>query len=236
MDYTVLEKSALFSGIPIKELCNDLNTVPHHIQRYDKGETIFHLMENASRIGIVLEGNVQAQKPFPNGSQINVSVRKAGELIGAAAAFSRSQKYPCDVVALESATILFFQREDISATILFFQREDILLLLQKDLRIMKNFISELATASFMLQQRLELMSYSGIAQKAAFYLLIQARQSGKNVIKIPGSVSNWAMVMNVSRSSLHRELKKLEADGLIAYAPPVIEIHDFDALQNVLSK
>ena len=224
MDYTVLEKSALFSGIPTKELCNDLNTVPHHIQRYDKGETIFHLMENASRIGIVLEGNVQAQKPFPNGSQINVSVRKAGELIGAAAAFSRSQKYPCDVVALDSATILFFQREDI------------LLLLQKDLRIMKNFISELATASFMLQQRLELLSYNGIAQKAAFYLLIQARQSGKNVIKIPGSVSNWAMVMNVSRSSLHRELKKLEADGLIAYAPPVIEIHDFDALQNVLSK
>ena len=224
MDYTVLENSALFSGIPTKELCNDLNTVPHHIQRYDKGETIFHLMENASRIGIVLEGNVQAQKPFPNGSQINVSVRKAGELIGAAAAFSRSQKYPCDVVALESATILFFQREDI------------LLLLQKDLRIMKNFISELATASFMLQQRLELMSYSGIAQKAAFYLLIQARQSGKNVIKIPGSVSNWAMIMNVSRSSLHRELKKLEADKLIAYAPPVIEIHDFEALQNVLSK
>ena len=224
MDYTVLEQSALFSGIPAKELCDDLNAVPHHIQRCDKGETIFHLMENASRIGIVLEGSVQAQKPFPNGSQINVSVRKAGELIGAAAAFSRSRKYPCDVVALESATIMFFQREDI------------LLLLQKDLRIMKNFISELATASYMLQQRLELMSYSGIAQKAAFYLLIQAQQSGKNVIKIPGSVSNWAMIMNVSRSSLHRELKKLEADGLIAYAPPVIEIHDFDALQNVLSK
>ena len=224
MDYTVLEQSALFSGIPTKELCNDLNTVPHHIQRYDKGETIFHLMENANRIGIILEGNAQVQKPFPNGSQINVSVRKAGELIGPAAVFSKSQKYPCDVVALDSATILFFQREDI------------LLLLQKDLRIMKNFISELATASFMLQQRLELLSYNGIAQKAAFYLLIQARQSGKNVIKIPGSVSNWAMIMNVSRSSLHRELKKLEADGLIAYAPPVIEIHDFEALQNVLSK
>ena len=224
MDYTVLEKSALFSGIPTKELCNDLNTVPHHIQRYDKGETIFHLMENANRIGIILEGNAQVQKPFPNGSQINVSVRKAGELIGPAAVFSKSQKYPCDVVALDSATILFFQREDI------------LLLLQKDLRIMKNFISELATASFMLQQRLELLSYNGIAQKAAFYLLIQARQSGKNVIKIPGSVSNWAMIMNVSRSSLHRELKKLEADWLISYAPPVIEIHDFEALQNVLSK
>lgn len=101
---------------------------------------------------------------------------------------------------------------------------------------MKNFMAELATATYMLQQRLELLSYSGIAQKAAFYLLIQARQSGKNVIRIPDSVSNWAMMMNVSRSSLHRELKELEAKKTISYAPPVIEILDQVALQDVLSK
>lgn len=99
--------------------------------------------------------------------------------------FSKSQKYPCDIVSLEPATIIVFRREAF------------LLLLQKDLRIMKNFMTELATTTYMLQQRLELLSYNGIAQKAAFYLLIQARQSGKNVIRIPDSVSNWAMVMNV---------------------------------------
>ena len=224
MDYSVLEKSTLFSGVPAKELRDDLEAVPHHIQCYDKGETVFHLMEDANRIGVVLEGRVQAQKPFPNGSQINVSIRNPGELIGPAAVFSRSQKYPCDVVSLEPVTIMMFRREDI------------LLLLQKDLRIMKNFLAELATATYMLQQRLELLSYSGIAQKAAFYLLINTRQSGKNVIRIPDSVSNWAMIMNVSRSSLHRELKKLEAEGIISYDPPTIEIHDPERLQGVLSK
>ena len=117
-----------------------------------------------------------------------------------------------------------------------FRREDVLLLLQKDLRIMKNFMTELATTAYMLQQRLEMLSYSGIAQKAAYYLLIHARQSGRNVIRIPDSVSNWAMIMNVSRSSLHRELKKLEADGIITYDPPTIEILDPASLQNVLSK
>lgn len=224
MDYSVLEKSTLFSGVPAKELRDDLEAVPHHIQCYDKGETVFHLMEDANRIGVVLEGRVQAQKPFPNGSQINVSIRNPGELIGPAAVFSRSQKYPCDVVSLEPVTIMMFRREDI------------LMLLQKDLRIMKNFMAELATATYMLQQRLELLSYSGIAQKAAFYLLIHTRQSGKNVIRIPDSVSNWAMIMNVSRSSLHRELKKLEAEGIISYDPPTIEIHDPERLQGVLSK
>ena len=101
---------------------------------------------------------------------------------------------------------------------------------------MKNFMAELGTATYMLQQRLELLSYSGIAQKAACFLLIQSRQTGKKVVRIPESVSNWAMVMNVSRSSLHRELKKLETDGIITYDPPTIEIHDPEALQNVLSK
>ena len=224
MDYSVLEKSTLFSGVPAKELRDDLEAVPHHIQCYDKGEIVFHLMEDANRIGVVLEGRVQAQKPFPNGSQINVSIRNPGELIGPAAVFSRSQKYPCDVVSLEPVTIMMFRREDI------------LMLLQKDLRIMKNFMAELATATYMLQQRLELLSYSGIAQKAAFYLLINTRQSGKNVIRIPDSVSNWAMIMNVSRSSLHRELKKLEAEGVISYDPPTIKIHDPERLQGVLSK
>ena len=218
MDFSVLEKSTLFSGVPTKELRDDLEAVPHHIQCYDKGETVFHLMEDANRIGVILAGRVQAQKPFPNGSQVNVSVRNPGEMIGPAAVFSKSQKYPCDVVSLEPTTIMMFRRE------------------QKDLRIMKNFMAELATATYMLQQRLELLSYSGISQKAACFLLIQSRQSGKNVVRIPESVSNWAMVMNVSRSSLHRELKKLEMDGIITYDPPTIEIHDNEALQNVLSK
>ncbi len=224
MDYSVLEKSTMFSGIPVKELRDDLEAVPHHVQCYDKGETVFHSMEDAGRIGLVLEGRVQAQKPFPNGSQVNVSVRTPGEMIGPAAVFSRSQKYPCDVVALEPAVIMMFRREDV------------LLLLQKDLRILNHFMAELATATTMLQQRLELLSYSGIAQKAACYLLIQSRQSGKKVVSVPESISNWAMVLNVSRSSLHRELKKLEADKIISYDPPAIEILNPEALQNVLSK
>lgn len=224
MDYYVLEKSSLFSGVPTAELREDLEGTPHHIQCYDKGETIFHLMESATRIGIILEGRVEAQKSFPNGSQVNVSVRLPGELIGPAAVFSKSRRYPCDIVALEPATIIMFRRDDL------------LYLMQKDLRILENLTTEIASATYMLQQRLELLSYNGIAQKAAFWLLMQSRQSGKDTIKIPDSVSKWAMLMNVSRPSLHRELKQLEVKNIISYSPPTITILDQDALQDVLSQ
>ncbi len=224
MDYSVLEKSTLFSGVPVNALREDLEETPHHIQCCEKGETVFRLMEPAARIGILLEGRVEAQKTFPNGSQVNVSVRLPGDLIGPAAVFSKSGKYPCDIVALEPSVILMFRREDL------------LHLMQRDVRILENLTTEIASAAYMLQQRLELLSYNGIAQKAAFWLLLEARQSGKDTVRIPDSVSRWAMLMNVSRPSLHRELKRLEAERIISYAPPVIEILNPEALQEVLSQ
>ncbi|MBO6268037.1 MAG: Crp/Fnr family transcriptional regulator [Clostridium sp.] len=224
MDYSVLEKSTLFSGVPASRLREALEATPHHIQCYDKGEIIFHLMEPAAKIGIILEGRVEAQKSFPNGSQINVSVRAPCEIIGAAAVFSKSHRYPCDIVSLEPVTIMMFRREDLLG------------LMQKDVRILENLTTEIASATYMLQQRLELLSYNGIAQKAAFWLLIQARQTGNKKVHIPESVSKWAMQMNVSRPSLHRELKRLEDQSIISYVPPVITILNSDALQDVLSE
>ena len=224
MDYSVLERSTLFRGVPAQELRNVLENTPHHIQCYDKEETIFHMMDAADRIGIVLEGRAQAQKAFPNGSQINVSIRGAGELIGPAAVFSNNCRYPCDVVALGPVTVMMFRRADM------------LSLMQKNVLILENLMTEIASATYMLQQRLELMSYNGIAQKAAFWLLMQARQSGKDSVRIPDSVSKWAMLMNVSRPSLHREMKKLEEEGIISYSSGVVKILDADGLQEVLSR
>ena len=223
MDFTVLEKSVLFHGIPAKDLRETLESVPHHIQCYDKDETIFHLMEAANRLGVILEGRAEAQKPVPNGSQINVSIRNPGEMIGPAAVFSTSQKYPCDVVAIEPLTLLMFRKEDLMQ------------LMQKDVRILENFTTEIASATYMLQQRLELLSYSGIAQKAAYYLLMQRRKTGSDIIPIPDSMTKWAMLLNVSRPSLHRELKRLESQNTIKLQPHHVEIQNPKALQNVLT-
>ena len=223
-DFSVLEKSSLFSGVSAAELRNALEETPHTIQTYEKDEIIFHLLEPAVRVGIILKGRIEAQKSFPNGSQVNVSVRGAGEMIGPAAVFSKSRRYPCDIVSLEPVTVMMFRKDDL------------LSLIQKHTKILENFTSEIASATYMLQQRLELLSYNGIAQKAAFWLLMQARQTGRTSVQIPDSVSKWAMLMNVSRPSLHRELKRLEDQGLIAYTPPVINILDGDALQEVLSQ
>ena len=224
MDLSILCKSDLFHGVSADDLRGLLEEFPHQIKSYEKGETIFHLMENASRVAVVLDGKVEAQKPFPNGKQVNVSVWVPGETIGPAPVFAKAHRFPCDIVASTPATVVMFRREDLVR------------MMQKNLCVLENLTTEIATSTYMLQQRLELLSYSGIAQKAGFWLLMQARQTGKDTIKIPGSVSKWAMMLNVSRPSLHRELKKLEERGIIAYDPSAIKILDQDALFEVLDQ
>ena len=222
--YSLLKKSSLFKGIPTRELRDCLKDVPYHIQSYKKDEIVFHLMDQAFRIGIILEGRVEVQKSFPNGNQVSVSVRESGEMFGAAVAFSQCGTYPCDIVSLEPTTVMMFRKEDI------------LSLMQKDVRILQNFTAEIASAAYMLQQRLELPFFSGIAQTAAFWLLMQARQTGTKRIQSPESISRWAMLMNVSRPSLHRELKKLEEQGIISCKDSTVTIHNTESLQNVLSR
>ena len=130
--------------------------------------------------------------------------------------------YPCDVVSLESVTVMMFRRDEL------------LFLMQRDIRILENFITEVSSAAYMLQQRLELMSYSGIAQKAACWLLMRSRQTGSETVRIPGAISKWALQLNVSRPSLHRELKRLEQQGMISFSSSEITILNAQALQDVL--
>lgn len=222
MDYPFIKNCSLFAGIPADELRKILESAAQHVQYYEKGETVFHFMEPASRIGIIMEGKIRSVKPFPNGSLVDVASRLPGDMIGPAAVFSANRQYPCDVVADEPSTIMMFQKEDILA------------LLQTDVRILENFTRELATAAYMLQERLELLSYHGIAQKAAFYLMLQKRKSGRDTVQIPRSISNWALVLDVSRPSLHRKLKKMEAAGIIRCNAHSISILDEDSLNRII--
>ena len=222
MDCSVLAKCALFRNISEEDLSKLLQGFECNVRTFEKGETVFRFMNRAESVGIVLEGSIAGIKPFPDGSEMSVTLRKQGDLLGQAAAFSAMRRYPCDLIAHERSSVLILRREELLA------------LMRKDARVMESFITGIASVTYMLQRRLELTGFKGIAQKAAFWLLMKSEASGEKKVMIPGSVSNWASVMNVSRPSLHRELRKMEEKGLISYAPPEIESLDYRGLRALL--
>ena len=179
-------------------------------------------MDDANRVAIILQGSVQAQKIFPSGNSMQMTVGQQGDMLGQAAMFSAQRKYPVELTALEPSELMMLDRDNV------------LKLLHADVRVLDAFLSELATATFQLQWRIELLSYSGIQQKIAFFLLSRSMQSGSSVVQIPGSITKWALSMNVSRPSLHRELKSLATRGILSLESPEIRILDASALRKVL--
>ena len=65
MNYSILTKSNLFEGMTEKDIIKSLEAIPHKINHYDRNEVIFHLLEPADTLGIVVKGQAESQKPFP---------------------------------------------------------------------------------------------------------------------------------------------------------------------------
>lgn len=222
MDFDILKRSYLFQGLFTSEIEKLIKEIPYTVHRYRRDETIFHPLEDADRVGLILKGCVQSFKLFPNGNQINVTTRNEGEIIGPAAVLSRQGKYPFGVVS------------QVECEVMMFSRKDFLRLLKSDFRLVENALKEISSVTYMLQTRLELISYHRIDQKIAFFLLSEAIQNNTYTVRIPHNMTKWAMMMNVSRPSLYREIKRLEKQGLIFFERKEIRINDFSALESIL--
>ena len=222
ISYEQLSQCSLFHGIPADKIESILEDIRYSIKEFPRGETVFQLFDEAGQIVLVLDGKVCMQKIFPGGNTLPVSIGERGTLLGQAAVFSSQKMYPCELVTLEPSVLMFFDRRNI------------LKLLHADDRILEHFISTLSSAAFHLQTRIELLSYSGIQQKAAFYLLSASARRNSRSVPVPGSITNWANDMNVSRTSLHRELGKMEKAGLIQIEKSSITILEEEQLWKIL--
>ena len=109
MDCSVLTKCSLFRNIPEEELRKLLQGLECNVRTFEKGETVFRFMDRAESIGIVLDGSIAGIKPFPDGSVMSVTLRRQGDLLGQAAAFSSMRRYPCDLIAHERSSVLILR-------------------------------------------------------------------------------------------------------------------------------
>ncbi len=216
-----LKKCNLFRNIKNpEEILNFLQSNKEvELKQLRAQNVIFRMGEEAQKLGIIISGKIGVEKILNNGENLAIAFKTCGDLIGEAAIFTKVKKYPCQLTALTNSKIILIDR---NAT---------LELLQKDKTILENFLTELSTMTFALQNKVELLSHSGIAEKISFFLLEKSQQTGSTTIELPESITNFASFLNVSRTSLHREIKKLENSGTIKICKKQIQILDKKKLE-----
>lgn len=219
-----LQHSALFHKKTLAEIADLLSKVNYRIREFKENEIIFASNQPADTLGIILDGMVDVKKDFLSGRVITVTTRGRFDLLADAAMFSETRYYPGTLFACKPSKIFLLAKNDL------------LRLFLLDQTVMLNFLCSVSKRMLALNQKIEILSLSSIQAKIAHFLITESQSRCSAVITLPFSKKAWAEHLNVSRTSLSRELRRLETAKLIAFHNRTIHIKQLAKLTDLLAE
>lgn len=224
---SALQKCTLFKNKSFDEIESLLSKISYKVESFAENDIIFSPVQNADKIGILLSGSVDVQKIFPNGKMVIIERKQASEVIGESSIFSKYSFYPDNVCACKSTKILFITKAALTR------------LFELDNQFMLNFLELTSNSTLMLKHKIGILSLDSIQEKIAGYLIhylqYENEVNNTNIVTLPFSKKAWAEYMDVSRTSLSRELRKLEVEGMLSFQKRTIEIIDLNRLSKIVS-
>ncbi len=221
----ILQNCHLFKNKSLEEIDYLLSKTPYKIDAFKENEAVLSPIQYADKIGILLSGSVDVQKLFPAGKIVIIERKKSPDIIGQTSIFSQLTYCPDNIAVFKPCEILFIQQNNL------------LKLFELDRSIMLNFLESVSDEGILLKHKIGILSLDSIQEKIAGYLFYCKKQQNKkkgDTITLPFSKKAWAEYMDVSRTSLSRELRKLETEGIIAFHKRTIEIVDMARLERIL--
>ena len=223
----LLQKCSLFKNKSPEEIAGLLASTNYKIDSFQENQVIFSPLQTADKMGIILSGAVDVQKLFPTGKVVIMERKKSPDLLGESCIFSRLEHYSDTVCASKPCQIFFLFKTEILA------------LFAKDKDFMLNFLESTSNSTLLLKHKIGILSLDSIQEKIAGFLIHAQKHAeqanGSNQVTLPFSKKAWAEYMDVSRTSLSRELRKLETEGIISFDKRLIEIKDWERLEKILS-
>lgn len=220
--FNILSNSPLFNGLSANDLEIIFSSISYSVKSFSKGHTIVQRDEEVNSLLIVIEGVVKGEMVDFSGKILKIEEIQATQPLAHAVMFSKVNKFPVDVVALENCKILFIPRSDV------------LRLMQSNETILKNFLRAVSNRAHFLTTKLWFLSFKTIKEKVAHYLLNLARSETRTTIILPKSHQELAELFGVTRPSLARVLSEMEDDGIIVVKRREIQIVDRQKLLEMI--
>ncbi len=214
-----VQENFIFKGLTTEELKRIYETCNYHISTYDKDQVIASEEDSCNSIGLVINGSIQLQRIYPSGKYIVLSKLNEGDVFGEALIFSKHNKYPATVIALEKCSVLYLNKSSI------------LDLFSKEEKILENYMELLSNKVLLLNSKIKNISYKSIKHRVINYILESMKLQKSNVIKLNENKENIAAALGIPRPSLSRELINLRDMGYIEFDRNSINILDLEALE-----
>ncbi|MEG2788797.1 MAG: Crp/Fnr family transcriptional regulator [Romboutsia sp.] len=195
---------------------------PYTVINYSKNDVIALEGTPCTKVGLVLDGEVDIKRILSSNNVIHLSSFTRGEFFGEVIAFSDTNKYPATVLASKTSKVMFISKNDF------------INFCSHNPEFLSMFLNDLTNKIINLNNSITGLSLTSIRQKIANYLVVESKNQESIFIKLNMTKQKLSEKLGIPRPSLSRELIKMKDDGLIDYAQDVIKIIDINELKSIL--
>ncbi|MFW6290583.1 MAG: Crp/Fnr family transcriptional regulator [Mariniphaga sp.] len=221
INYKLLAECPVFKGIPENELANLINHIHFQIRQYQKNDVVAIAGEQVRNLYIILSGSVKGEMIDYSGKTIKIEDIEAPRPLATAFLFGRENTFPVTVTASGNVEILSIPVEEF------------LNLLQKNKRILQNYLNSISSRSQFLSRKLQFLSFKTIKGKMAQFLM-QKAGSTLHSVELSTTQQQLAELFGVTRPSLARVLGEMQDEKLIAIEKKTIRILNKEELGKLI--
>lgn len=210
MDFTFLSKIPLFHGMEETEIEDIMHCFDGYTRKYSKGETIYHMGEIVTKIGIVLSGNVHIEKDDVWGNKSILDSIGPGQVFAETYVCIPGEPLMVSVAASETAEILFM---DIGKRLTACEKN-----CSCHNQLTQNLLMISAHKNLNLSRKIFHTSSKSIRGRLLSYLSEQAARQESMKFTIPFNRQQLAEYLGVDRSAMSNELSKMQKEGMLTFS------------------
>lgn len=207
--YSILKKCALFRNIAEEDMGALLGCLGSRVKTYKEDEYIFFAGDVVNTVGIVLKGGVEVMKENLAGKKHILAFLEPSQIFAEGIVCTAKRISPVTVRVNENAEVLLIPYERVvhscGSSCSF------------HISLIQNMMVILGEKNMNLNRKLELLTLKGMREKIVSYLLSEAMGRGSSTFTIMPNRTELADYLNVSRTSMCRELARMKDEGLIDY-------------------
>lgn len=221
MNYKLLAQCPVFKGIPEEESKILLNSVHYQVKSYQKGEMVAMQGEPVSSLFIILLGSVKGEMIDYSGKTIKIEDIEAPRPLAAAFLFGKENRFPVTVTANNDVKILAIPVPEF------------LKLLQRNTRILVNYLNSISSRSQFLSQKLHFLNFKTIREKVAHFLLQQAGEK-LHSFELKATQQQLSELFGVTRPSLARVISEMQREKLFIIERKTVTLLNRQKLNEIL--
>lgn len=222
----VLKNCTLFRGISELQLTPLMQCMNAQAKKYKTEEYVFLSGDVIDYVGVLLSGSAEIIKENLAGDKHIVAILQPSDLFGEGIVCTAARIAPVSVRLREESEIMLIPYERVikscgnSCSF--------------HITLIQNMMVVLGEKNMNLNRKMELLILKGMRDKLATYLLMESGKNDNSIFEIGFNRNELAEFLNVSRTSMCRELARMKDEGLIDYYGNSFKLIDQKKLMQTL--